>query len=134
MRFWLGVLLCSMSLSGVGSTIEQRIQPVGKVHVQELQASGAATKSADLAVSGAQDAVGQKTYERYCIACHRDGLVGAPKFHDEHAWRTRLEGKTMDNLVASAIKGLNAMPAKGTCFECSDEELKSAIEYMLPKS
>jgi cytochrome c5 len=36
-------------------------------------------------------------------------------------------------LVASSIKGLNAMPAKGTCFKCMDEDLKAAISYMLPK-
>jgi len=26
------------------------------------------------------------------------------------------------------------MPAKGTCGDCSEDELKAAIEYMLSKS
>lgn len=81
-----------------------------------------------------KDMPGQKTYERYCVACHGSGLVGAPKFRDDKDWSARLSGKTTDDLVSSAIKGLNAMPTKGTCYECSAEDIKAAIEYMLPQS
>ncbi|MGB5729137.1 MAG: c-type cytochrome [Thiogranum sp.] len=37
-------------------------------------------------------------------------------------------------MLATAVSGLNAMPPKGTCADCSDEELKAAIEYMLSQS
>jgi cytochrome c5 len=40
----------------------------------------------------------------------------------------------MDTLQANAINGLNAMPPKGLCMACSDEELRAAIEYMVGKS
>ncbi|RUR12020.1 cytochrome c5 family protein [Legionella sp. km772] len=105
--------------------IEQRIQPVGKVHVQDetVKTQKQSTE---------KQKVGKKIYERFCVVCHRDGLVGAPKFHDEQAWESRLAGKKLEELVASAIKGLNAMPAKGTCYECNEEDIKSAVEYMLP--
>jgi len=33
-------------------------------------------------------------------------------------------------LVASVEKGLNAMPPKGMCFDCSADEYKALIEYM----
>ena len=36
----------------------------------------------------------------------------------------------LDGLLAKAITGLNAMPPKGTCADCSDDELKGAIEKM----
>jgi cytochrome c5 len=98
---------------------------------EPTQSSG--TISSPPPANQAQDSQGQKIYERFCIVCHRDGLVGAPKFRDEQQWKSHLSGKTMDELVAVAVKGLNAMPAKGTCYECSEQELKSAIEYMLPK-
>jgi cytochrome c5 len=42
--------------------------------------------------------------------------------------------KGVDGLLATAISGLNAMPPKGTCAACSDEELKVAIEYMLKET
>lgn len=77
---------------------------------------------------------GQEIYEQYCIVCHRDGLAGAPKFRNEQDWKPRLAGRKLDDLAASSIKGLNAMPAKGTCIKCSNDDLKAAISYMLPKS
>ncbi len=81
-----------------------------------------------------QKNAGQRVYDRFCIVCHRDGLIGAPRMGEEKDWKPRLDKKTIDDLLTSAIKGLNAMPAKGTCSECTDNELKEAIEYMLPKS
>lgn len=123
MRFsLLAVLLfCSSFIHAEDQQIEQRIQPVGQVHVQEMQAPDAKKTDA-----------GQKTYERFCVVCHREGLAGAPKFRDEQAWKSRLAGRKLEDLVASAIKGLNAMPAKGTCYECNEDDIKSAVEYMLP--
>jgi cytochrome c5 len=37
-------------------------------------------------------------------------------------------------LLHSAINGKNAMPPRGTCATCSDDELKAAIEYMVSQS
>jgi cytochrome c5 len=75
--------------------------------------------------------MGQDTYEQFCSVCHRDGLAGAPKFRSDE-WDARAKQKTVDELVESVINGLNAMPPKGTCSECSDEDLKDALLYMLP--
>lgn len=107
-----------------------RIKPIGKVQVEgqsEARKVAEQPKKVDLAP-------GQATYEHYCITCHRDGLAGAPKFRNESDWKTRLAKQKLDELTATAIKGLNAMPPKGTCSECSEEEIKQAIQYMLPKS
>ncbi len=106
-----------------------RIQPVGQVSVQEQPGSEQKTVAAP-----AKKEPGEETYEQYCIVCHKAGLAGAPKFRDEHDWKPRLAGRTLDDLVASSIKGLNAMPTKGTCFKCSEDDLKAAISYMLPRS
>ncbi|WP_058463957.1 c-type cytochrome [Legionella cincinnatiensis] len=106
--------------------IQLRIQPVGQVSVQNK------AKSDNKATSDEES--GQETYERYCVVCHKDGLAGAPRFRNEQDWKPRLTGRTLDDLVASSLKGLNAMPAKGTCIKCNEDDLKAAISYMLPKS
>jgi cytochrome c5 len=80
------------------------------------------------------DDSGQKIYERYCVICHRDGIAGAPRFRNEQDWEKRTSGHTIDDLVTAAVKGMNAMPMKGTCYECSEADLKAAIEYMVPQS
>lgn len=123
---------CSFALYACGELRQQemqlRIQPVGEVSVQG-QANNKMTNNV-----ATKTEPGEETYQQYCIVCHRDGLAGAPKFRNEQDWKPRLAGKTLDDLLASSIKGLNAMPAKGTCIKCSDDDLRAAISYMLPKS
>jgi cytochrome c5 len=72
-------------------------------------------------------------YEQHCIICHRDGVAGAPKYRDGASWKARIGQRDIDALVVSAIKGKNAMPPKGTCQECTDSDIKAAIEYMVPQ-
>jgi cytochrome c5 len=68
-------------------------------------------------------------YNRTCTVCHASGTAGAPKTHDAAAWAPRLS-KGMDVLVASVKNGLNAMPPRGLCMDCTDAEYKALIEYM----
>lgn len=112
--------------------IIQRIQPVGQVNVEEEVAQTAEVKSAEPVTPAKKLEPGQATYEQYCVTCHRSGLAGAPKFRTAE-WQAKISGKTVDDLVAIAIKGINAMPAKGTCTECSNNDIKQAIQYMLPR-
>ena len=67
----------------------------------------------------------------HCGACHTPGVLGAPKIGDAAAWKTRADAKGgVDGLLKSAIAGINAMPPKGTCATCSDDELKGAIKKL----
>lgn len=104
--------------------------------VQDLktsQPSKSVQAASQVPVTASANTTGQKVYENHCIICHRDGVAGAPRFQNEKDWNSRLNGRTIDDLQALVIKGVNAMPPKGTCSECSDSDLKSAIEYMLPQ-
>jgi len=47
-----------------------------------------------------------------------------------HGAQVVIDASGLDGLLAKAITGLNAMPPKGTCGECSDAELKAAIQKM----
>jgi cytochrome c5 len=76
----------------------------------------------------AQDGVMAK-YDKSCKVCHATGAAGAPKTGDAAAWAPRLD-KGMDVLVVSVSNGLNAMPPKGMCFDCSDADYAALIEYM----
>jgi len=89
--------------------------------------------SALLAASGSVLADGQKTYQSTCQACHSTGAAGAPKLGDKEAWAPRI-ATGMDAMLAVAIKGKNAMPPRGACAACTDEDLKETIEYMVSQS
>jgi cytochrome c5 len=67
------------------------------------------------------------------MACHGTGAAGAPMKGNKGQWAPRIE-KGLEQLVANAISGINAMPPKGTCMDCSDEEIHSVVEYMVNAS
>ncbi|PTT03003.1 cytochrome c5 family protein, partial [Pseudomonas sp. HMWF006] len=47
------------------------------------------------------------------------------------AWKERADHQGgLDGILAKAITGINSMPPKGTCADCSDDELKGAIQKM----
>ena len=104
------------------SEVENRIKPVGQVYL-----AGAAPVVA-AAPTGPKS--GADVYQASCFACHGTGAMGAPKKGDAAAWAPRT-AKGMDVLLEHAIKGFNAMPPKGTCMACSDEEIQAAIDFML---
>ena len=90
--------------------------------------------SAALASAAQADEL-QDRYNRTCAICHASGAAGAPRTGDAETWNKRLEEKGMDKLAENAKNGIKAMPPKGMCFDCSDEDFKELIELMAkPKS
>ena len=77
----------------------------------------------------AEERSAEAIYSKHCKMCHETGLANAPKTHDKAAWDAR--GKKVEELVASSLNGLNAMPPKGACADCTETELKAAIEFMM---
>lgn len=84
-----------------------------------------------IAFSGVASAdKGKEIYDTKCFTCHASGVAGAPKFGDKAAWEPRV-AKGMDEIMKIVIGGKGAMPPKGTCMDCSDEDLKKSVEYMI---
>jgi cytochrome c5 len=110
------------------SKIEENIKPVGGVNVG---AAPVAASAAPAAAAGPR--AGDEVYNAHCAACHGSGVAGAPKLGDSAAWGARA-AQGIDTLLSHAVNGIRAMPPKGTCAACSDDELKGAIEYMLSQS
>ena len=77
----------------------------------------------------------EQKYMASCFACHSTGAAGAPKVGAGMSaeWEPRLE-KGLDAVVQNAINGINTMPAKGLCFDCTDEDLRAIVEYMVDNS
>lgn len=101
--------------------IVERIKPVGQVCVG-ADCGGAA-------VAAAEPRSGEEIFNSACTACHGSGLLGAPKKGDKAAWDERL-AKGLDATLQNAINGIRSMPPKGTCANCSDDELLGAIKFM----
>lgn len=76
---------------------------------------------------------GAEIYNTTCVMCHASGIAGAPKLGDVAAWAPRV-ARGMESIMKNATDGLNAMPPRGTCGNCSDDELRVVIQYMLDQS
>ncbi|MBU2254174.1 c-type cytochrome [Pseudomonas sp. NPDC079086] len=108
--------------------IAERLKPVGQVCVmgEECKGVGAVAVSAGGGARTADDIIA-----KHCGACHTPGILGAPKIGDTAAWKERADHQGgLDGILAKAISGINAMPPKGTCADCSDDELRGAIQKM----
>ena len=127
----LSILGLSVALStSVGANtsdekIAERIKPLGSVCVEGDDSCGGAVTVA--AAGGARS--GEEVYNASCAACHSIGVAGAPKFGTSD-WTER-GAKGIDALLKTAISGINAMPPRGTCASCSDDELKASIQHMM---
>ncbi|MFT4676072.1 MAG: cytochrome c5 [Patiriisocius sp.] len=129
----IAITLSGVTLSAGTAEIDtaERLKRVGQVCLEGQSCAKAGTATT-VAAAGSFDVVG--TYGKTCATCHAIGIAGAPKLGDVIAWEPRL-AKGMDVLYASGINGLApAMPAKGMCFTCSDDDIKAIVDYMVAES
>jgi cytochrome c5 len=83
---------------------------------------------------GAESArAGGDIYATNCVACHSSGVAGAPIMGDVAAWSARLE-QGLETVYTNAINGIRGMPMRGTCMDCSDDEVKAAVDHILDGS
>lgn len=79
---------------------------------------------------------GRKIFKEFCTSCHgKEPIIDvpAPRIGDKKAWKVRKNGG-MKMLLKMTTEGVGAMPARGGCFECSDNQLEEAIKYILKNS
>ncbi|MBA1204065.1 cytochrome c5 family protein [Pseudomonas capeferrum] len=121
-------LWAANTYAAINDEIAKRLEPVGQVCVQGQPCQGMeVTASATASAARTPDEI----IAKHCNACHGTGLLDAPKIGDTAAWKERADHQGgLDGILAKAITGINAMPPKGTCADCSDEDLKAAIQKM----
>jgi len=124
--FLLGLVLLSpfSQAISVDDGIAERIAKVGSVCVE----GDACAASLTVAASGPKS--GEEIYNSFCLACHASGAAGAPKFRDAESWASRLSAG-LESMYTNSINGKGAMPPKGLCMDCSDDEIKATVDYMI---
>jgi glucose/arabinose dehydrogenase/cytochrome c5 len=81
-------------------------------------------------LEGQDQRQGAIVYRTICASCHDGGLNGAPRRKKPGDWRARLlQGRSL--LYQHSIDGIGAMPPRGLCDNCTDEELRAAVDFML---
>nr|WP_196140135.1 c-type cytochrome [Aliikangiella sp. G2MR2-5] len=116
-------------------TVKERTKPTGKVYRVGDDVPKAAPVVAATQSAGPRS--GEDIYTQKCAACHGTGVAGAPKVGDSGVWVDRIaQGEEV--LISHALEGFQGstgfMPARGTCTDCSDEEIAAAVKHMVANS
>ena len=85
-------------------------------------------------IKGAENE-GEQIVQHFCASCHAPKPMielGAPKIGQDEEWAFRFR-QGIKVLLDHTEEGINAMPARGGCFECSDEQLILALLALLPE-
>ena len=114
-------------------TQEDSISPVFTLAKKQQQTSEITTvKTVPTSLTTAMN--GESVYNSACLACHTTGAGGAPLLGDSTAWETRME-QGIGTLTKRAVEGYvgnsGIMPAKGGRLDLTDQEVESAVVYML---
>ncbi|WP_347332952.1 c-type cytochrome [Marinimicrobium locisalis] len=113
----------------VTEAIKARLEPVGDVCMAGEDCAAAPAASA----SSGEPRDPADIYGSACATCHDAGVSGAPKQGSADDWASRID-KGTETLYDHAINGFNAMPAMGLCSDCSEEEIKATVDYMVEES
>ena len=114
----------SNSETMVENSVLERIKPVGEVRID----TSTQVASAEIVETAVRS--GEEIYNSKCSGCHTSGVMGSPKFASLEDWAPRV-GLGLEKLTLSAIAGKGGMPAKGTCMDCTDNDIKITVQYML---
>ncbi len=80
---------------------------------------------------------GKATFDKSCFICHKDGVGGAAMLTDKVRWANN-RTKDLETLVQHVHDGFTGeygtMTPKGTCMECSKDDLRDAIFYMMTEA
>jgi len=112
-------LAAQASTDDTADALKQRIAPVGQVYLAGAE---------PVVAKPTGPRTGEQVYQGACFACHGTGALDAPKKGDA-AWKPRL-AQGLDVLKKHAIEGIRSMPPRGTCADCSDDEIVDAIKFM----
>ncbi len=114
----------SHSETMVDNTVLERIKPVGEVRIDNN------TQVASAESVETEERSGEEFYNSKCAGCHTSGVMGAPKYASLEDWAPRVD-LGLEKLTLSAIAGKGGMPARGACMDCSDNEIKVTVQYIL---
>ena len=111
--------------------VEKRIAPIGQVAYGEA-GTMAEPEVIEVAVA-AEPMSGPEVYQQACSACHATGAAGAPRMGDTAEWGERAK-QGLSTLVESALNGKGNMLPKAGRADLSDDEIISALHFMLDET
>ena len=84
-----------------------------------------------------EENIGKKVFYKTCTSCHTGGfkgwITGAPEIGDWDEWEPYFQ-KGFSVLVTNVNEGTKGHAVKGECDDCTEEQIKAAIEYIMSET
>lgn len=84
-----------------------------------------------------QESIGKVVFDETCQSCHTGGfkgwMTGAPEIGDWDDWEEYFE-KDLSVLIKNVNEGTKGHAVKGECEECTENQIKAAIEYIISET
>lgn len=134
----LSVAGAALAQSARDQLIAERLAPAGSVCLagdacvtgSSAAGSSASTAAPAMAQAASAEFSASATYEQYCAMCHNTGMANAPRRDDAAHWTARVAEVGLATITNNAITGINAMPARGMCATCTDEQIGEIVQYL----
>lgn len=125
--------MCSLSLVSGCTSEDETSQSKPKQSADTTTAIG--EEDGFVLFSEAHLQSGRSVWMANCRNCHERGVADAPIVKEFEAWKPRI-AKGKPTLYQHAIEGFfgeddSMMPAKGGNKELTDDQVKSAVDYMV---
>lgn len=120
------------------SCTDQEIQLAVDYMVQAAQGQSVYGSSASATVGpptpeALSIADGKVVYENNCAICHKSEFKNAPKVGDIAAFKPII-AQGFEETFLKTLNGYGNHPPRGACGDCTDAELKAAVQYMMQQS
>lgn len=80
---------------------------------------------------------GKEIFDNECASCHTGGfkgwVSGAPDISDAEDWEKALK-KGLTTMTKNVFEGTKRHEEKGGCEDCTDSEIKAAVEYIVSET
>jgi cytochrome c5 len=73
----------------------------------------------------------RKLYTKYCYSCHESGFAGAVSRLDTEHWEYYKSTTRKRESFKIVKNGIGLMPRMGMCYDCDDNQLEMAIEWLI---
>jgi len=125
--------LAAEQAAAVAASVEEAVADADPAEVAAMESAPVAETAVEAAPVEEAVAVvdGEQVYGGLYMSCHQAGVAGAP-IPGSDLMAQRLEEQGVDGLVTNVINGLNVMPPRGGNPGLTDDEIRAAVEFMLP--
>lgn len=72
-------------------------------------------------------------YDMVCAGCHTGGAYGAPDPANAEAW-AKILAQPRAQTLRHTLEGKGAMPPRGLCHLCTDEQIEQTLDLMLERA